>query len=307
MQNQAPFSPAAMIETVNGTRQQVVARDGQVLVTHRYDPTGPVRGVVVIAPAMAVAQVFYTSFAGFLAQQGFRVWTFDYRGIGASLQGSMRHVKTDLSEWIEKDYDAVLCAAGDYDPTLPLFAIGHSFGGQVAPLLPSRQRLSGLITVASGSGAMRHNTPNTRRRAPLLWYVLAPILCRLFGFFPGARIGVIGDVPSGAILQWRRWCLTPEYLLTGEPGAREAYATAAYPVLGLAFNDDELLLENGVRLLHDAYLVQPADFRLIEVSKLGLKKIGHFGFFKRQSELLLWPMVTTWLTQKMQHDQECKA
>ena len=83
-------------------------------------------------------------------------------------------------------------------PGLPLFAIGHSFGGQCAPLLPSRRLLAGLVNIAVGSGAMRHNTPAIRRTAPLLWYVLVPVLCPLFGYFPGARLGVIGDLPTAA-------------------------------------------------------------------------------------------------------------
>ncbi len=285
-------------EVISPIRLHLAAKDGHALVAHRFDPVSAPKGVVVIAPAMAVVQAFYAPFAQFLAGQGYRVWTFDYRGTGASLVGSMRGVQASLSDWITLDYDAVLCHANDAERGLPLFALGHSFGGQVAPLLPSRERLTGLITIASGSGAMRHNTPATRRAAPVLWYLLAPLLCPLFGYFPGAKLGVIGDVPSGAIMQWRRWCLTPEYLLTGEPGAREAYASARYAVLGLAFTDDELLLESGVRLLHDAYRQQAPDFRVLEAKQLGLPRIGHFGFFKTQNAASLWGMIPQWLAQQ---------
>lgn len=276
------------------------AKDGYPLSAHRFDPsTQPAKGVILIAPAMAVVQAFYAPFAQFLASQGYRVWTFDYRGTGASLQGSMRGAQASLSDWIHKDYDAILCHANDQDAGLPIFAIGHSFGGQVAPLLPSRERLQGLITIASGSGAMRHNTASTRRAAPLLWYLLAPLLCPLFGYFPGAKIGVIGDVPSGAIMQWRRWCLSPDYLLTGEQGARAAYASARYPVLGLAFADDELLLEQGVRFLHQAYQQSQPDYRVLQAQQFGLKRIGHFGFFKGQHAAALWPMIPQWLAQQL--------
>jgi predicted alpha/beta hydrolase len=277
------------------------ARDGQTLVGYRFDPPGRPRASVIIAAAMAVPQSFYAPFALHLALQGFAVWSFDYRGTGESLQGSMRGAKASLTEWYTCDYDAVLNMAADTHPGIRVFAVGHSFGGQATPLLPSRTRLAGLINIAVGSGAMRHVTPRIRRNAFLMWYLLVPLLCTMFGFFPGERLGVIGNVPSGAIFQWRRWCLTPDYILSGEPGARAAYASADFPVLGLTFADDELLLEAGSRMLHAAYVDHPADYRVIEPATFGMKRIGHFGFFKPQSEAALWPMVTKWL------EETCEA
>ena len=271
------------------------AHDGHPLVGYRFEPSLAPKACIVIASAMAVPQSFYAAFARYLAARGYAVWTFDYRGIGESLVGSMRGVKADLTDWVVRDYNAVVNVAADAYPGTPVFAVGHSFGGQCAPLLPSRARLAGLINVAVGSGARRHNAASIRRTAPFLWYALVPLLCPVFGYFPGARIGVVGDVPTGAMRQWRRWCLTPDYILSGEPGAREAYASAEFPVLGLTFADDELLREEGSRMLHAAYLKRPADYRLIAPAQFDLKRIGHFGFFKPQSEAALWPLVTAWI------------
>jgi predicted alpha/beta hydrolase len=271
------------------------ASDGHRLAAYRFDPHVRVRGQVVIAAAMAVPQAFYAPFARYLARRGYTAWTFDYRGIGESLSGPRRKLKADLGDWLCKDYDALLQMIATASPRDPLFVVGHSFGGQVAPLLPSRERLAGLVNIAVGSGATRHLTPRLKRSAPLMWHVLAPALCPVFGYFPGARIGVVGDLPTGAMFQWRRWCLTPDYLLSGEPGAREAYATADYPVLALTFADDEMLLEEGSRLLHGAYRRRAVDYRLVDPVQHGLQRIGHFGFFKPQSETALWPLVADWL------------
>jgi predicted alpha/beta hydrolase len=275
----------------------VAATDGHPLAAHRYDPTGPARGSVVIAPAMAINQAFYAAFAQWLAGQGFVAWTFDYRGTGESLRGPRRGAPGNLDDWCGKDYEAVLQAAQALHPRLPLFALGHSFGGQCAPLLPSRRLLRGLVNIAVGSGAMRHNTRRIRRQAPLLWYLLVPLLCPLFGYFPGARLGVIGDLPTGAVRQWRRWCLDPDYLLGAEPRARPAYASAEYEVLGLTFPDDELLLEAGSRLLHAAYC-RPVDYRLVTPESVGLARIGHSGFFRPASRDSLWPLVANWLEER---------
>lgn len=280
------------------TRLSLTAHDGQILTAYRYDPARPRRADVVIGPAMAVPQAFYLDFATFLAGQGYRVWTFDYRGMGESRHGPLRACRADITDWIAQDFDAVVRHAGQTQDGPPLFVLGHSLGGQTVPLLPSIEKVAGLINIAVGSGATRHNQPRLRRNARFLWYVLTPLLCRLYGYFPGSKIGIIGDVPRRAMLQWRAWCLTPDYLLSGEPGARAAYASASYPVLGLTFSDDELLLESGSRMMHDAYTGADVDYRVLSPGQFNLGRIGHFGFFKSSQEKTLWPLVGDWLNQR---------
>ena len=69
--------------------------------------------------------------------------------------------------------------------------------------------------------------------------------------------------------------------------------------LALTFADDELMLEDGSRMLHDAYQKRSVDYRVIEPQAHSMKRIGHFGFFKPQSEKTLWPLVTHWLDQQL--------
>ena len=174
-------------------------------------------------------------------------------------------------------------------------------------LRPCCLRRAGLINIAVGSGAVRHNQPRQRAGARLLWHVLVPLLCPLFGYFPGKRLGIVGDLPNGAIRQWRRWCLSPDYLLSSEPGAREAYARASYPVLALTFADDELLLSDGSRMLHDAYRSAEVDYRELQPVQFGLKRIGHFGFFRAEQESVLWPLVNAWLLASVERRHEVPA
>lgn len=280
------------------TRITIPARDGYPLTAYCYQSGAPARADLVIAAGIAIPQSFYADFAAHMTGQGYRVWTFDYRGMGESMHGSRRSCKADIVDWVEQDYDAVLHYASEGPDRLPLFVLGHSLGGQTAPLLPSAGRVAGLVNIAVGSGAVRHNQPQTRRKAPLLWHVLAPLLCPLFGYFPGAKIGVIGDVPTRAMFQWRRWCLSRDYLLSGHPGAREAYARVRFPVLGLTFSDDELLLESGSRMMHEAYTGADVDYRVLSPQQFDIKRIGHFGFFKASQAKVLWPLVSDWLEQR---------
>lgn len=283
---------------MTATRLTLCAHDGHALAACRHDPAGAPRAQVVIAPAMAIPQRFYYAFTTFLAGLGYRVWTFDYRGMGESRLGPLRSCEADLNTWVRCDFDAMVRHARACDADLPLFVLGHSLGGQTTPLLPSAPQVDGLINIAVGSGALRHNQPRLRRKALLLWHVLVPLFCKTLGYFPGKRLGVIGDVPRGAMLQWRDWCLTPDYLLSGEPGAREAYGRATYPVLGLTFADDELLREAGSRMLHQAYTAAEVDYRVIHPRDHRLSRIGHFGFFKPEQGKMLWPLVADWLNRQ---------
>ena len=45
----------------------------------------------------------------------------------------------------------------------------------------------------------------------------------------------------------------------------------------------------------DVFSGLSAERRLIDPSNVGMGKIGHFGFFRRQAEKSLWPMVLEFL------------
>lgn len=288
--------------TMTRSRRTLLTKAGNHIVANRFTPTREPLAVVVIAPAMAVQQAFYTPYAEYLAYCGYTVWTFDYSGIGESLNGPLRNCSADISVWVSDNFNFVVETASRENDGLPIFIVGHSLGGQTAPLLPLAHKLSGLVNIAVGSGSTAHLQPRLKRTSPFLWYVAAPVFCTLLGYFPGKFINIIGDVPRRALMQWRRWCLTPEYLLTGERGGREAYARALYPVFSLTFSDDELLTTDGSRMMHKAFRSAPVEYRVIEPADFGISKIGHFGFFKPKNGSHLWSLVTRWLDYQTKKD-----
>ena len=58
--------------------------DGTPISARVYEAAGDAQGNVVIGGAMGVRQDYYANFAEWLAGQGWRVTTFDYRGSGDS-------------------------------------------------------------------------------------------------------------------------------------------------------------------------------------------------------------------------------
>ncbi len=275
---------------MNKQTLQVHGGDGAVALALRvYEPDGVARASVVIGGAMGVRQSFYEAFARWLAQQGFRVTTFDYRGHGDSLQGAMRDVKADLFDWAQ-DYEAVITAAKAALPAQPLYLLGHSLGAQLPGLLTRPEQVDGLLSVAAGSGYWRDNAPKLKRIVPYFWWVLVPLATRLCGYFPGRALKKVGDLPAGVILQWRRWCLHPAYSVGAEgPAVAQSYGAVRFPVLALSMADDELMTLRGTHNLVNLYTHTERRVERITPAELQVPRIGHFGFFRDQFRQSLWP------------------
>jgi len=258
-----------------------------------YEPAAVPVAAVLIGPAMGVKQGYYRPFAEWLAAQGYLAMSFDYRGMGdsrpASARRSLRGFSADLYDWA-RDFDAAIVALAEAAPGRPLFVIGHSLGAQLPGMLHERDRIAGLVSVAAGSGYWRDNAPRLKRLVPYFWHVLVPLATALFGYFPGRRIGKVGDLPRGVVLQWRRWCMHPRYHVGAEGEAlRQAFAGARFPVVALSMTDDELMTERGTRVLIDCYENAPRELLRIAPADVQARRIGHFGFFREPFSSTLWP------------------
>lgn len=277
-------------------RHLIAAGEDANIVVQVFDP-GSARGIIVLPCAMGVAQKFYQQFAEWLAQQGFVAITFDYRGIGLSAPQKLRGYHATIFDWA-RDCEAVIDFAVTRYAPLPLYWVGHSLGGQLLGLIGNRERIHRIITIATGNGYWLENTWQTKRVVWWLWFVVVPIATRVAGYFPGKRLRKVGDLPLGVMRQWRRWCLNPEYVVGVEgERVREQYSSVSQPMMSLSFTDDEMMTERGTRSLHRLYRNAAVEFRRIAPDQIGVRRIGHFGFFRPQFERTLWPLVPQWLTE----------
>jgi predicted alpha/beta hydrolase len=274
----------------------VAARDGYPLSAQVFGDARAARAGVLLVPAMGVEQQHYAAFAHWLATRGYLVVTFDYRGMGRSRRGSLRGLEADVLTWAEQDTAAMVVFLRERCGDRPLLWVGHSLGGQIFGLVPGHEFFRAMVTVATGSGYWRDYVPGLRRVAPLLWFVIVPLSIPLAGYFPGRTLRMIGDVPAGAMRQWRSWCLDPDYLFGVMPAAvRERYAALQLPLLSLSFTDDEYMSERNIQSLHGFYAGAARDMQRISPADVGAAGIGHFGFFRRRFEASLWPRAGDWL------------
>lgn len=266
---------------------------GGALALRVYEPPAEARATVVIGGAMGVPQDYYAAYASWLAAQGYRVWSFDYRGHGESLPHtpghSLRGFKADLFDWAH-DYEMVVLTARRALPARPLYLLGHSLGAQLPGLFRHPDQVDGLFSVAAGSGYWRENAPQLRRRVLFFWHVMVPLATRVCGYFPGRRLGMVGNLPAGVIHQWRRWCMHPRYSAGAEgQDVAQRYGSVRFPLLAWSFSDDELMTLRGTHSLVNLYNAAPRQVLTLHPVEVPSRRIGHFGFFREAMQPTLWP------------------
>lgn len=277
-----------------------MAADGYALAASVFGEATTARAGVLIVPAMGVDQRYYAPFASWLADQGCFVVSFDYRGMGRSrpprFRRSLRGFDADVVTWATRDAPAMVDFVRDRTPGRPLLWVGHSLGGQILGLVPNRDRVRAMLTVACGSGYWRENSARLRAYVWWLWFVAVPLSIRAFGYFPGRRLRKIGDLPAGVMRQWRDWCLDREYVVgaLGEE-VRRQYAEVPMPIRALSFTDDEYMSARNVESIHSFYASAPREMTRLHPRDVGERSIGHFGFFRRRHAATLWPYAAEWL------------
>lgn len=247
------------------------------------------KAAVLIVPAMGIRQDYYATFAKWLANQGYLVATFDYSGIGLSKSCDLRESQADIFYWAQVDCDAMIGAVQERAKRLPIYWLGHSLGGQILGLLPNWGRIAKAVTIATGSGYWMENAPSIKWKAWWLWFVVAPLATRVFGYFPGKRLRKVGDLPRGVMDQWCRWCRDPDYVVGAEGRAiRERFSEITIPIASFSFTDDAMMSARNVESMHQCYSSSPRVMKRISPQEIGVERIGHFGFFRPNVEDSLW-------------------
>lgn len=264
--------------------------DGYALSVTQFVSDPPAsKATVVIAPAMGAGQFYYHAFAKWLAARGYRVICFDYRGLekAARVHSDMTH---NILTWMKQDANTVLEYAREQAGEGELIWMGHSLGCQLLGGMDARHKVDRMVGVATGTGYWLRGDLSLLPKAMLLWFGLVLLLTPLFGYFPGRKLNVVTDLPKGVIWQWRKWCLNRDYVAGAEgPEIKAQFDALKLPLDILTFSDDELMSRGNSEDLYRLYPLAEGRHNRVKASDFGLKRIGHFGFFKSVHEQSLWP------------------
>ncbi|WP_428311372.1 alpha/beta hydrolase family protein [Hydrocarboniphaga sp.] len=281
---------------------EFAAVDGYRLHGTLHRPAGAARAAVLIHPATAVPERLYLPFAGYLAEQGFAVLTYDYRGIGRSAPKPLRESKARMRDWMELDVGAATDWARAQFPQLPLLAVGHSVGGHALGISDATRHLHAAVMIASHAGYIGSVTPRSERlRVRLMLQLVGPLATRLFGYMPGSRLGLGEDMPSGVMREWCGWCAKPRYFFD-DPSlqALRRFGEKQLPLLAIGFNDDPWANPAAISALVRHFTRCEVQRLQIAPREVGVEAIGHMGFFRRAMAPVLWPMVGEWLSAQIE-------
>lgn len=271
--------------------------------------------IILLSSGVAIPRGFYDKFAHWLVKRGAgAVITWDYRGIGDSWPDSGPNTGPDsgpdtgqvqkrafqykMSDWVRLDFPAVIEWIRAHYPDRPIYAIGHSFGGQVFGLVECNQYVEKAVTIASMSGYWRKMDFPDNYKAYLSLCVIGPLVGRIYGYIPG-KFGLGEDLSRAAHAEWAGWCRNKNYFFD-DPNMVETRHFAAYkgPVLAIGLDDDtwatpeliDHLVDHFTNAKLERWQLSSADFDV----QTGAK-VGHFGFFKQRFEQPLWDPLGDWL------------
>ena len=191
-----------------------------------------------------------------------------------------------MRDWALLDAAAAFAFFGERNVSV----VGHSFAGQALGLLPQPERIPAALVVGSQSGYWRHWPALGRAWMWPATHLALPALARLLGYFPASRLGFGEDLPRGVAIEWARWCRHPRYLV-GALGVEDAYARVRATVRAYAISAPA----RAVQALAQLYPHARWEMRKLAPRELGVKSVGHFGFFRERFRDSLWREAAEWL------------
>ncbi len=256
---------------------------------------GTALGNVVLLGGTATPARFYRPFAEHLAGRGLGTLTVDWSGQAAS--GDPReHPTVTMSDWLVRDAPAVVAwAAAHLDG--PLLGLGHSLGGHALALGAGGTDIAAFATVASHAGVTSAiPTWDERLRVGLVLGVAGPVLSRLCGYMPGARLGLGEDMPRDAMLEWSRWTRQPDYFFSDPAlGAADRMARVRAKVLAVGVSDDLWATEQQIGRITERLTAAEVERHTVTPADVGATAIGHHGYFRQKVAASAWPLVSDWL------------
>lgn len=284
------------IKVQSSTEIKIPTGGHQSVKALHYIPGTSKGRVIVISSATGVKQDFYRDFAEFLAKNGFHVYTFDYDGIGRSRPESLRDCKVNMLQWGEVDLAATVRYVRERHPGHKLTLLGHSIGGQLIGTTPESAHADSVIMIGSQTPYWQHYEGATRLKVWLLWYLLIPVFSALCGYFPARKLGLFEDLPREVARQWARWGKSSHYMFGEYPSKRRLFAALRQPALVISFSDDPFAPRQAVDDLLQYY--RSLDVRHIHYhpEDVNLRSIGHFRFFRKESESVFWNEILQFVT-----------
>lgn len=278
------------------TETKITCVDQYTIAATIYTPKKKLKGAVLIGPATGIQRPFYASFAAFLAEKGYGVFTFDNRGIGDSLVGRVSESDASLQCWGEKDMPAVLEQMKTTFPNTKYHLIGHSAGGQLVGLMHNAKDFTSIFNFACSSGQLKNMNTAYAIKAHFFMNFFIPVSNKIFGHTKSQWLGMGEPLPKAVAQQWREWCNSEGYVKAafGKTVHTHLYDELSTPSMWVNAVDDEIAINENVEDMLSVFTKIAAEKLTLSADDYALDEIGHMKFFSRKSQVL-WVHALNWL------------
>jgi predicted alpha/beta hydrolase len=275
---------------------KVLAWDGYSLTTTRFSPNVSNGRSVLIISEVGKSQSLYADFALFLSNQGYTVYTFDFRGIGLSNLKNFNLQKVTLNDWAALDLDAMLSFVTSSRPSDRLIVSAHGISNLLLGMSRLSKKADAFLMIASTvPNAGRITNVLTRWRMKILSNFVLPLSAHVFGKYPGWLSG--GEtLPKKLALQLSQWYSSENALSTEINKTENTFILLEQRALIINFQDDYYSSSEEFKLYYPNIRFDDWTFTPDQVLQ---KKMGHDGFFNRKLQNVVWSEVGQWLNQNL--------
>ena len=268
---------------------KIPALDGYPLGATLRTPEGKPLGVIQIQSGTGIPQELYAHFAEYLTARGYVTLTFDYRGINQSSPETLRGFEAKITDWGRLDMAGIFDWVLNRYPDLKKTVIGHSMGGQMLGLMHNNHAIDQVFFIASCTGYWRDFQNPIRRLMPL-WIFAMTWSTRVYGYATAKKLRQGENLPGGVALQFASWCANPDYF---QPDLQSGTVPLYFdqydgPLTSLQITDDPMANQVTANKLLTFYPKAQKTVQRIDPEDLGVKKIGHTGYFSRKFRESLW-------------------
>jgi predicted alpha/beta hydrolase len=271
----------------------IKASDGYALSALYGESAIEVKGTVVISSATCIKKEFYINFARFLIQNGYNTLLYDYRGIGGSAPADLKKSSIYMHEWGTKDMNAVLDYMVNEKKQTGIIWLGHSIGAQLVGFLKNQWHVKKVISLSAALGYWGYFPFPMRAVVWLLWYIISPVLVKLYGYGAMQTVGWGENIPTNTLMEWRDWCMSKTYYrdFIKEELKLDRFYDFRVPITALYISDDYIANDKTAPLMMEFFPNSLTEIRKINVRKYTHHKVGHTGIFRRKFEATLWPLL----------------
>lgn len=258
-------------------------------------PANP-KAVIQFNCGTATPREFYIPFLTYLAENGFLCCSWSYRG--SEKTDNLKDCDFRFTDYGIKDMSAIKQYLENRFLSLPIIIVGHSVGGQQVGFMNDLSNVKGVITIATSSGYYLNMPFQYRMKAYFFFYLFSPLSVLLNGFVKAEPFGFMENLPKKVVFEWRDWLERENYFFDkkfyGQTVPIGHYQNFKFPIHVYYSIDDTISnAKNTSAFWRNVKSEKEITFTELKPKEFGLKKIDHFGYFKKNMKDKLWQDILT--------------